>query len=211
MNGDDAQRGTTGASGGRTETAGAPGGTVRLDAHTVTVLAHPLRSRLLSALRLDGPATATVLARVLGTNSGATSYHLRKLAAVGLVTEADGGTGRERLWRAAHESHTLTARDVEDSPDARAAQSWLRGQYQLQYHAWAEDWLAHEEGFSLAWRDAAGSSDYALELTADQLSALVGELDAVVQRYRTAPPPGTGDTLPVLVVLQGFPRVGGGA
>ncbi len=192
-------------------TAGASGGSVRLDAHTVKVLAHPLRSRLLSALRLDGPATATVLARALETNSGATSYHLRKLAAVGLVTETDGGTGRERLWRAAHESHSLTARDVEDSPDARAAQSWLLGQYQRQYHAWAEDWLAHADGFSLAWRDAAGSSDYALDLTADQLAALVGELDAVVQRYRTAPPPGTGDALPVLVVLQGFPRVAGGA
>ena len=52
---------------------------VRLDASALRVLAHPLRSRLLSALRRGGPATATELAKTLGTNSGATSYHLRKL------------------------------------------------------------------------------------------------------------------------------------
>jgi predicted ArsR family transcriptional regulator len=61
--------------------------TLRLDAHALKVLAHPLRSRLLRALRVDGPATATALAATLGTNTGATSYHLRKLASVGLVPE----------------------------------------------------------------------------------------------------------------------------
>ncbi|GAA1623854.1 ArsR/SmtB family transcription factor [Georgenia ruanii] len=187
-----------------------PGG-VRLDARAVRVLAHPLRTRLLSALRLDGPATATSLARTLGTNSGATSYHLRRLAEVGLVTDADGGTGRERRWRAAHESHGFTAGDVEDSPDARAAQAWLRAEYQRQYQAWAQAWLAHEDDYPLAWRDAAGSSDFALDLTAEQLAALLADLTAVVARYRTAPPPaGHNETRPVLVVLHAFPRVPGG-
>ena len=64
---------------------------VRLDATSLRVLAHPLRSRLLSRLRVGGPATATDLATALGTNSGATSYHLRKLESVGLVTD----TGEE--------------------------------------------------------------------------------------------------------------------
>ena len=57
---------------------------LRLDAQAITVLAHPLRSRLVSTLRIGGPATATALARALDTNSGATSYHLRRLAEVGL-------------------------------------------------------------------------------------------------------------------------------
>ena len=47
---------------------------IRLDAGALRVLAHPLRSRLLSTLRVGGPATATDLAAQLGTNSGATSY-----------------------------------------------------------------------------------------------------------------------------------------
>jgi DNA-binding transcriptional ArsR family regulator len=47
----------------------------------------------------DGPATASMLARELGESSGATSYHLRALAAAGLVVEdLERRKGRERWW-----------------------------------------------------------------------------------------------------------------
>ena len=63
---------------------------IRLDSHSLRALAHPLRLRLVGALRLHGPATATMLARRLDTNSGQTSYHLRQLAeARRLAREAD--------------------------------------------------------------------------------------------------------------------------
>ena len=63
------------------------------------MLAHPLRSRLLSArCGSGGPATATALAAQLSTNSGATSYHLRKLESVGLVADTGEGAGKQRLW-----------------------------------------------------------------------------------------------------------------
>src|SRR3954451_880596 len=78
---------------------------LRLDPRGLKVLAHPLRSRLLTGLREHGPATATALAERLGTSTGATSYHLRKLASVGLVEETDDGRGRERWWKAATEMH----------------------------------------------------------------------------------------------------------
>ena len=78
---------------------------LRLDATSLRVLAHPLRSRLLSRLRTGGPATATDLAAALSTNSGATSYHLRKLESVGLVTDTGEGEGKRRLWRASTDSH----------------------------------------------------------------------------------------------------------
>ena len=47
---------------------------------TLRALTHPLRTRLLGALRVDGPATASELGRRFGESSGATSYHLRRLA-----------------------------------------------------------------------------------------------------------------------------------
>ena len=75
-----------------------PAPTVHLDRPALAMLAHPLRSRLLAELRVRGPATATTLAAVLQTNTGATSYHLRKLAQVGLVVDASLGSGRQRLW-----------------------------------------------------------------------------------------------------------------
>ena len=81
---------------------------IRLDAQAVKVLAHPLRSRLLSRLRTAGPATATGLAAALNTNTGATSYHLRKLETVGLVTDTGEGEGKRRLWRASTDFHSWT-------------------------------------------------------------------------------------------------------
>src|SRR3954452_11446864 len=106
-----------------------PATILRLDPRGLKVLAHPLRSRLLTALREHGPATATALADRLGTNTGATSYHLRKLASVGLVEETGEGRGKERPWQAASEMHEFTERDVADDPDGQAATDWLRRHY----------------------------------------------------------------------------------
>ncbi|BFO21324.1 hypothetical protein SHKM778_77120 [Streptomyces sp. KM77-8] len=59
--------------------------------------------RLLNTLRRNGPATASQLAARLGESSGATSYHLRQLAAHGFVEDApEHGKGRERWWKAVH-------------------------------------------------------------------------------------------------------------
>ena len=66
---------------------------LHLTAEAVKVLAHPLRSRLVSQLRRSGPSSATELASLLGTNSGATSYHLRRLESVGLVADTGDGKG----------------------------------------------------------------------------------------------------------------------
>lgn len=78
----------------------------KLDAHSLRGLAHPLRIRLLGDLRLHGPATASQLAERLGESSGATSYHLRQLAAYGFVEDApstaravSAGGGRPRTAR----------------------------------------------------------------------------------------------------------------
>ena len=67
-----------------------------LDARSLRGLAHPLRMRLLSALRRGGPATASQLAEKLGESSGATSYHLRQLAAhpAALIHSAAHGTSQ---------------------------------------------------------------------------------------------------------------------
>jgi predicted ArsR family transcriptional regulator len=158
---------------------------VRLDRRSVRVLAHPLRNRLLTELRREGPASATDLARRLDTNTGATSYHLRKLAEVGLVEEAAGGVGRERRWRAAHEFTTLSLRDVQGDPDAEAALAWLHGEFFQQFTDKARLWAEAQSGWSLEWREASGASDSMLELTPAELSAMQDEIWEVAERYRT--------------------------
>lgn len=157
---------------------------LRLDAAGVRVLAHPLRSRLLSALRRGGPKTATALAQELETNSGATSYHLRKLASVDLVVDTGEGKGKQRMWRAASSSHSWDASDFAGDEDATTALNWLMRDYLAQLVTRYQQWLDVEDTWPDAWRDATSMDDEVLELTADQLHELRAEIHAVIERYR---------------------------
>ncbi|WP_370327655.1 winged helix-turn-helix domain-containing protein [Euzebya sp.] len=182
---------------------------VHLDSAKLQCLAHPLRSRLLSALRLEGPATSAKLAQRLGTNTGATSYHLRQLADVGLVAEdPDRGTARERWWRAAHDMTSWSDADFEDDPDDRAANEWLLGSIHRQKALWRDDWLVTRNDWPRAWREAATTTDLRLRLTPSQLAAFKDEVWALVERYEQAPPDPAPDDEPtedVLVLLDAFP------
>ena len=162
--------------------------TLRLDARALRVLAHPLRSRLLAALRIDGPATATALARTLDTNTGATSYHLRRLASVGLVEETEDGRGRERWWRASTQSHGWTERDVAGDPEGEAASGWLRRHYLRSFVERYEAWLDESARWPLEWRVAAESGDAMLRITPAQLATFEEELLALIDRYREPSP-----------------------
>jgi DNA-binding transcriptional ArsR family regulator len=179
----------------------------RLSVEAIRVLAHPLRSRLLGQLRREGPATATALARTIGTNTGATSYHLRKLASVGLVVETGEGHGRERWWRADHEMHSWFPSDVAGDPEGEEAAAWLEGHALRLFSEYASRWQAEESSWSPQWRDAASASDYLLRLSPEQLMALNQELSAVLDRYRHLDPePGAQR---VHYFLHAFPQRSG--
>lgn len=159
----------------------APG--VHLDHTALAMLAHPLRSRLLAELRMSGPATATTLAAVLRTNSGATSYHLRKLAQVALVLDSGDGSGRRRLWIASTDSRPRLE-DPGDDADAEAALAWLARDYLHHFTDRAEQWLDTQDQWPDGWREQVGLSDHLVQVTAGQLSALRGDLAEVLERYR---------------------------
>ncbi len=163
---------------------------LRLDATSLRVLAHPLRSRLLSELRLHGPATATELADRLATNTGATSYHLRKLESVGLVLDTATGEGRRRVWQASTRGHSWESGDFEGDEQAEESISWLTRHYLAQQGERAEQWLQHQRGWPREWRDALGYADDGVLVTPAQARALAEELLEVIHRYRDA---GAGD------------------
>jgi DNA-binding transcriptional ArsR family regulator len=158
----------------------------RLTPEAVKVLAHPLRSRLLGTLRRGGPATATTLASALSTNSGATSYHLRKLESVGLVADTGEGTGKQRLWRAATSSHSWAPSELSDDEDAATALSWLQRDYLRLFSTDFGHWLDVAEAWPSEWQDAAGLGDNWLSLNAEQLTALKADLDQLFERYKEA-------------------------
>ena len=159
---------------------------MRLDATALRVLAHPLRSRMLSELRLRGPATATELAERLSTNTGATSYHLRKLESVALVLDTGEGEGKRRLWRASTSTHSFDPSDHRDDDDASAALGWLQREYLRRTAERGARWLDVAEGWPAEWVDAAGLSDTFVTVTAAQLRTLQDELEAVLERWRFA-------------------------
>jgi DNA-binding transcriptional ArsR family regulator len=160
----------------------------RLTPEAVKVLAHPLRSRLLGTLRRGGPATATTLATALSTNSGATSYHLRKLESVGLVADTGEGAGKQRLWRAATSSHSWERTELARDEDAATALGWLERDYLRLFTNDFGHWLDVAEAWPGEWQDAAGQGDTWVTVNAEQLKKLRRELDEVVERYRSAEP-----------------------
>jgi DNA-binding transcriptional ArsR family regulator len=176
---------------------------IELDRRALRVLAHPLRARLLSELRLRGPANATALAERLSTNTGATSYHLRKLAEVRLVVETGDGHGKQRFWAAAQDSHgwrdTLAAGD----PDTLAAATWLRKHYFQQFVDRVLSWEQVRQSWPGPWQEAAAFSDFIVDLNAEQLGELMEELHAVLRRYKDVEP--GEDSRQVLVNLFAMP------
>jgi len=159
---------------------------IRLDRESVRILAHPLRSRLLGALRREGPSTATDLARELGTNSGATSYHLRRLAEVGLVVDTSEGGGRRRVWTASTGSTTFVPSDFDGDEDAATAMGWLMRDWLHHFTDKFGRWLEVRPDWPARWRDEAGMNDYVVVLTSEQLATMHAELQEVLGRYRRA-------------------------
>lgn len=159
---------------------------IRLDADTLRVLAHPLRSRLLSQLRLHGPATATELADALITNTGATSYHLRKLESVELVADTGEGIGKRRVWQAATRGHEWNPSDFAGDQEAEASLAWLTRHYQSLLAERVDHWAETSRRWPQEWRDALGTADDGVTVTVEQAVRMREEILAVIRRYRDA-------------------------
>jgi len=184
---------------------------VRLDPRNLKALAHPLRVRLLGALREYGPATPSMLAERLGESSGSTSYHLRQLAAFGFVEEDPGRPSRkERWWRAVHRVTRFDERRLgEGGETALLGAEFLRAVASA-HASRLSDWIDGLPDSSGEWRYAGAVSDWSLSLTPDELRALAAELEAVIARYRRHDPeaPATAGAAMVVAQLQLLSRHG---
>jgi DNA-binding transcriptional ArsR family regulator len=143
--------------------------------------------QLFEALTQYGPATATQLAKRLGESSGATSYHLRQLERFGFVeTDPDRGTGRERWWRRVPGMVVITPPEggAAADPAGHAAFKLLVGEFERNRLARHQHWIATSEQWPIEWREASNEHTAHLVLTADELSQLADELDAVVEAWK---------------------------
>lgn len=168
-------------------------------------LSHPTRLRILSHLRIEGPATATTLAVRFGLNSGATSYHLRQLAEHGFIVEDEGrGNARDRWWKAAHqETHTRSV-DARTSAERDVADAYWQAAAVL----YAENIQAAMEERPLLpapWRDASTVSDWVYTIPAGRAAEIVAKIKDVLTSYDDEP---GGDAAPFAFQIQAFPVPG---
>jgi DNA-binding transcriptional ArsR family regulator len=192
-----------------------PARDVELDPRSLRGLAHPLRLRLLAELKAHGPATATQLAERTGESSGATSYHLRQLAAYGFIAPAAvRRRGRERYWRAVYRSHWFEMSPTE-APDAEreVGGEYIRvvsRLYAERVQSFADSVETLAETLGPDWSHAWHMSDWLLDLTAEQASDLARQFHELCLPYRHdagEPPPGTRS---VVVQFQVLPTTDAG-
>jgi DNA-binding transcriptional ArsR family regulator len=178
------------------------------DSRVLAAMTHPLRRRLLSILKLDGPSTATVLAERTGQGVGNISHHLRVLAAAGLIEEVAelARDRREHWWRrigpALQWSADDFAGDEAGEAIARAAES-----LNLDYQAGViRQWAAEPAEQRARWPAGPFSAATWMRLTDAELVEVGNELQAVMRRWADREIPDDGqDRGTVLVIAHGVP------
>ena len=142
------------------------------DAAPLAALAHPFRSRIMDALKVDGPSTASMLAARTGQAVGNASHHLKVLAAAGLVEEAPelARDRRERWWRLVSAGTRWSRRDLVDQAAVTAAEEAealvLRRQQER-----VRDWMANADT-DPEWDDAAFATQHWMRLSPAELGEL---------------------------------------
>ncbi|MGI8522739.1 MAG: ArsR/SmtB family transcription factor [Nocardioides sp.] len=182
-----------------------PKNAVTPSAAGLRALAHPTRLKMLGLLRLEGPATATMLAKQLRLNSGATSYHLRQLAEHGFIEDDhERGDARDRWWRAAHQS-TDAGRTSDTEADADVMESFFHS-VALLYIETLMQAVAERRYLPRAWQEASTTSDFHLRLSAGRAEQLVEAIFELVQGWEEQPD--ADETTDFVVNLNAFPRPG---
>lgn len=147
----------------------------------LAALAVPSRLAILSHLLSVGAQTATQCADAVGLTASNCSWHLRELSRFGLVERAadDDGDARKRPWRA-----TITGIDLDaGGPGDDLARAAVRSAWFADTDARFADFLRHESTLPTAWREAAVINDYAVLVTADELTAIGTRIDEIIRPY----------------------------
>ncbi|MFE3546602.1 ArsR/SmtB family transcription factor [Nocardia sp. NPDC059177] len=177
------------------------------DPAALRALAHPLRQRILRVLAERGPATATGLGEVLGENSGATSYHLRRLAEYGFVEEApELGKGKERWWRSPAKDLRYRM-DRAGSPEVRGLLEGLVEQHIAEDVAAFEQFRA-ERGELGEWADMMPFSRGAIYATPAELEAFFEEYMVLLKRFQATHQRDRPGARRVLTRFLAFPAPG---
>lgn len=177
----------------------------RLDA-----LAAPARRDLYDVLLVRGDLSSTELRRLVPEAKTSLSYELGRLQDAGLIVLVEH-EGRRKVWRAV--AMTITWDDaLRSDPDlVRALNNFERvatTRRAERMHRWLQEKMSAT--WESQWLDSAMSTDFLLQLTAEELGeldeAVFAAVDAVRQRSQARREAGVTDGQnPIFVCAMAFP------
>lgn len=181
---------------------------LQIDQRALAALVHPLRRRLLDLLKLEGPATASMLAGRTDEAVGNVSHHLRVLAVAHLIAEAPelARDRRERWWRRTVPRLSWSsldfAGDAAGEAIAAAAES-LNLDVQVGH---VRRWNERRDDEQAQWPSGPFSRDTWLRLTDAELARVAAELSSVLTRWADRELPDDGqERSTVFVFARGVP------
>ena len=184
-----------------------PGIRTVTDAKALSAMANPFRSRMMDALKVDGPSTASALATRTGQAVGSASHHLKVLHEAGLVEEAPelAKDRRERWWRLVDAGTRWSRADfADDTAAVTAAYAAEALGLQRQFER-TQEWNANASSVP-EWDAAAFATQNWMRLSPDELTDVANEIVDVLLRWSSRPVPDDGvERESVYVFARGFP------
>jgi DNA-binding transcriptional ArsR family regulator len=165
---------------------------VRLTSPMLKAVSHPLRRRILELMHEDVPRRAADLAELVGAPANSVSFHLRQLAAAGLIVEAPehARDRRDRVWVAAGSGYAIPTPTSPVGPEEELVLRSFMDQEALDLHdvvarvtAWVPDWSSGRDS-----RPRAAIQTGLLELTQEEMrwvsEALQDVMTQAIERSR---------------------------
>jgi DNA-binding transcriptional ArsR family regulator len=147
------------------------------DARAMRALADPIRLTLFERLQRHGPATAAELSTHVEVTPAAVDEHLRRLAAFGLVTEAD------QAWQAVGTGILFAP---SDDAESQAAYRALANQVFQRADELPRRWLAETEPrLEPEWRKVSGLANARMKMTPEEVERLDAQMEELLVPYVT--------------------------
>lgn len=173
-------------------------------------LAHPTRLALLDLLRVRDTLTASEGATLLGLTPKTCSYHLRILAAQGLVEPAvvEGASLRERHWRRATPETDVPLADAPtDDPETGKAQEQFMRVRLHRDQALLQEFVATHDERHAGWNTSVTMHSRTALMSPAELSAWGREVESITREHvRRAELASSEAQEPVRLILYGFPQ-----